>query len=163
MTVAARAPRARRAAPGEPGPVDWGEYAAAVHRWELITGRSAPYPTQPGRHGRPVLAPPFVEWLMGLPPGWGTAEHLDLPRTAQLRALGNGVMPQQAAHALRLLLDDLTHLHRPRCHPPARTTRDTTSPASRPAPALGGSTHPPGAARTSVTARDRRSGTRSRR
>ena len=63
----ARAPRARRAARGEPGPVDWGEYAAAVHRWELITGRPAPYPTQPGRHGRPVLAPPFVEWLMGLP------------------------------------------------------------------------------------------------
>jgi DNA (cytosine-5)-methyltransferase 1 len=49
--------------------VDWGEYAAAVHRWELITGRPAPYPTQPGRHGRPVLAPPFVEWLMGLSVG----------------------------------------------------------------------------------------------
>ncbi|MFE5566612.1 hypothetical protein ACFQ68_16620 [Amycolatopsis japonica] len=78
-----------------------------------------PYPTQPGRHGRPVLAPPFVEWLMGLPPGWVTAAHLDLPRTAQLRALGNGVMPQQAAHALRLLLDDLTHLH----HPSASTAK----------------------------------------
>ncbi|MDX3187782.1 hypothetical protein PV458_05170 [Streptomyces sp. MN03-5084-2B] len=95
---------------GKPAPVDWGEYAAAVHRWELITGRPAPYPTQPGRHGRPVLAPAFVEWLMGLPPGWVTAGHLDLPRTAQLRALGNGVMPQQAAHALRLLLEDLTHV-----------------------------------------------------
>jgi hypothetical protein len=143
--------------------VDWGEYAAAVHRWELITGRPAPYPTQPGRHGRPVLAPPFVEWLMGLPPGWVTAERLDLPRTAQLRALGNGVMPQQAAHALRLLLDDLTHLHRPHCRPPARATRDTTSRASRPAPARGGSAHPPGGARTSVAARGRRSGIRSRR
>ncbi|WP_329072754.1 hypothetical protein [Amycolatopsis sp. NBC_01480] len=161
--MAARAPRARRAARGEPCPVDWGDYAADVHRWELITGRPAPYPTQPGRHGRPVLAPPFVEWLMGLPPGWATAEHLDLPRTAQLRALGNGVMPQQAAHALRLLLDDLTHLHRPRCHPPASTPRDTTSRASRPAPARGGSTRPPGAARTSTAARGRRSGTRSRR
>ena len=133
--ASARAPRARRAVRGEPGPVDWGEYAAAVHRWELITGRVAPHPTQPGRHGRPVLAPPFVEWLMGLPPGWVTAEHLDLPRTAQLRALGNGVMPQQAAHALRLLLDDLTHLHHPPCQPPASTTRDTTS--SRAAPARG--------------------------
>lgn len=105
-----RAPRGRRVARGKPAPVDWGEYAAAVHRWELITGRPAPYPTQPGRHGRPVLAPAFVEWLMGLPPGWVTAGHLDLPRTAQLRALGNGVMPQQAAHALRLLLEDLTHV-----------------------------------------------------
>jgi hypothetical protein len=46
--------------------VDWGEYSAAVHRWELIAGRPAPYPTQPGRHGRLVLAPAFVEWLMGL-------------------------------------------------------------------------------------------------
>ncbi|SFO04238.1 hypothetical protein [Amycolatopsis rubida] len=164
MTVAtARAPRAHRAARGEPGPVAWGEYAAAVHRWELITGRGAPYPTQPGRHGRPVLAPPFVEWLMGLPPGWVTAEFLDLPRTAQLRALGNGVMPQQAAHALRLLLDDLTHLHRPPCHPSASATRDTTTRASRPAAARGGSTRPSGAVRASTAARARRSGTRSRR
>jgi hypothetical protein len=49
--------------------VDWGEYSAAVRRWELVTGRPAPYPTQPGRHGRPVLAPVFVEWLMGLSVG----------------------------------------------------------------------------------------------
>ncbi|MEC3979892.1 hypothetical protein [Amycolatopsis sp. H20-H5] len=83
-----------------------------MHRWELITGRPAPYPTQPGRHGRPVLAPVFVEWLMGLPPDWATAETLDLPRTAQLRALGNGVMPQQAAHALDQLLADLAELNR---------------------------------------------------
>jgi hypothetical protein len=106
----ARAQRAHRDARTESTVVYWGEYAAAVYRWELITGRGAPYPTQPGQHGRPVLAPAFVEWLMGLPPGWVTAGHLDLPRTAQLRALGNGVMPQQAAHALRLLLKDLTHL-----------------------------------------------------
>ncbi|MDT8916069.1 hypothetical protein [Amycolatopsis sp. PS_44_ISF1] len=159
----ARVSRVRRAARGESGLVDWGEYAAAVHRWELATGRPAPYPTQPGRHGRPVLAPPFVEWLMGLPPGWSTAAYLDLPRTAQLRALGNGVMPQQAAHALRLLLDDLTHLHRPCCHPPASTTWHTKDRAGRPAPARGGSTHPPRAARTLATERGRRSGTRSRR
>ena len=41
---------------------------------------------------------------MGLPTGWVT--DLPLPRTAQLRALGNSVMPQQAAHALGLLLAD---------------------------------------------------------
>ncbi|MEV8609500.1 hypothetical protein AB0383_16470 [Amycolatopsis sp. NPDC051373] len=160
IVATARAPRARRAARGEPAPVDWGEYAAAVHRWELITGRPAPYPTQPGRHGRPVLAPPFVEWLMGLPPGWATADHLDLPRTAQLRALGNGVMPQQAAHALRLLLDDLTHLHRPLRHPPDSTTPNKTARTNRPAPAHRGSTRPSGTARTSTVARDRRGGTR---
>ncbi|WP_154676328.1 hypothetical protein [Amycolatopsis benzoatilytica] len=161
MTVAtARAPRARRAARAEPTPVDWGEYAAAVHRWELITGRPAPCPTRPGRHGRPVLAPPFVEWLMGLPPGWVTAAALDLPRTAQLRALGNAVMPQQAAHALRLLLDDLTCLHRPPCLPSASATRDTTP---RTAAARAGSARPSGTSRASTAERDRRSATRSRR
>jgi hypothetical protein len=80
----------------------WGSYATAVARWEQLLGRPAPDPTQPGVHGRPVLAPPFVEWLMGLPSGWVTG--LGLPRTAALRVLGNGVVPQQAALALRLLL-----------------------------------------------------------
>ncbi|WP_329564266.1 hypothetical protein OG711_25330 [Streptomyces uncialis] len=40
---------------------------------------------------------------MGLPAGHVTAVP-GLSRTAQLRALGNGVVPQQAAHALRALL-----------------------------------------------------------
>lgn len=40
---------------------------------------------------------------MGLPEGHVTAVP-DLSRNAQLKALGNGVVPQQAAHALRLLL-----------------------------------------------------------
>lgn len=38
---------------------------------------------------------------MGLPAGWVT--DVGLPRNAQLKALGNGVVPQQAALALRLL------------------------------------------------------------
>jgi len=43
----------------------------------------------------------FVEYMMGLNPGWVT----DLPfsRAQQLRMLGNGVVPQQAYHALDLL------------------------------------------------------------
>ncbi|WP_291408920.1 hypothetical protein [Actinophytocola sp.] len=45
---------------------------------------------------------------MGLPPGFVT--DLPLPRTAQLRALGNGVVPQQAAYAVSLLLADLAAL-----------------------------------------------------
>jgi len=87
---------------GEPDETRWGGYAAAVARWETLLGRPVPEPTQPGQHGKPVLAPPFVEWLMGLDAGWVTA--LGLPRTTALRVLGNGVMPQQAAVALRLLL-----------------------------------------------------------
>jgi DNA (cytosine-5)-methyltransferase 1 len=41
---------------------------------------------------------------MGLPLGHVTAVP-DLSRTAQLKALGNGVVPQQAAYALRILAD----------------------------------------------------------
>jgi DNA (cytosine-5)-methyltransferase 1 len=80
----------------------WGVYTGAVARWELHLGRPVPEPTQPGTHGRPVLAPVFVEWLMGLPHGWVT--DLPIPRTLALRVLGNGVVPQQAAVALHLLL-----------------------------------------------------------
>lgn len=36
---------------------------------------------------------------MGLPPGWVTAVP-ELPRTQQLKILGNGVVPQQALLAL---------------------------------------------------------------
>jgi len=79
-----------------------------VARWEQVLGRPAPAPTQTGRHGRPVLSPSFVEWLMGLPAGWVCG--IGLPRTVALRVLGNGVVPLQAAAALRALL--ARHLNR---------------------------------------------------
>ncbi len=41
---------------------------------------------------------------MGLPAGWVTDPDLGLPRTAQLHILGNGVVPQQAAVAMRHLI-----------------------------------------------------------
>ena len=84
--------------------LDWGRYAAAIRRWERVLGRPAPAPTEPGRTGQPRLAPAFVEWLMGLAAGHVTAVP-GLTRNQQLRALGNGVVPQQGAAALRLLLD----------------------------------------------------------
>lgn len=85
---------------------DWREYAPAVSRWEHATGRAAPHPTEHAPDGRQCLSPRFVEWLMGLPDGHVTAVP-GIPRTAQLKALGNGVVPQQAAYALRLLLDQV--------------------------------------------------------
>ena len=45
----------------------------------------------------------FVEYMMGLPIGWVT--DLNLSRAQQLKMLGNGVVPQQAYHALELLSD----------------------------------------------------------
>lgn len=52
------------------------------------------------------LSPRFVEWMMGLPLGWVT-DVPGLSRTEQLKALGNGVVPQQCALAVSRLLDVL--------------------------------------------------------
>jgi DNA (cytosine-5)-methyltransferase 1 len=82
---------------------DFGPYTPAIRRWEHVLGRPAPSPTEPGREGKPRLSSAFVEWMMGLPEGWVT--DTDIPRSAQLKALGNGIMPQQAALAIRLLLE----------------------------------------------------------
>ena len=40
--------------------------------------------------------------MMGLPQGWVT--DIDISRATQLRALGNGVVPQQAAYAITEML-----------------------------------------------------------
>jgi DNA (cytosine-5)-methyltransferase 1 len=84
---------------------DWREYEAAIRRQENAFGRPAPLPTEPGNKGQPRLSPRFVEWLMALPDGWVT----DVPgisRNDQLKALGNGVVPPQAAAATRAFLED---------------------------------------------------------
>ncbi|THV39627.1 DNA cytosine methyltransferase [Glycomyces buryatensis] len=85
----------------ELGGTDWGKYGPAVVRWSEVIGRQPPAPTEPGKNG-PRLSPRFVEWLMGYEPGHVTGRGL--ARTAELRILGNGVVPQQAASALRGLL-----------------------------------------------------------
>ena len=85
-------------------PVNWGQYTAAIERWEQTLCRPAPNPTEPDKTGRQRLAPKFVEWLMGLPVGHVTNPDIGLARNAQLKMLGNGVVPQQAALALSMLL-----------------------------------------------------------
>jgi DNA (cytosine-5)-methyltransferase 1 len=78
------------------------DYGPAIRRWENATGRQAPEPTEPGTRGNRRLNPAFSEWMQGLPAGHVTAVP-DLTREDQLRAIGNGVVWQQGAHALRLL------------------------------------------------------------
>ncbi|MFJ9313771.1 DNA cytosine methyltransferase [Pimelobacter simplex] len=83
-------------------PERWGDYAPAIARWERVMGRVAPEPTQTSAKGNPQLSARFVEWMMGLPEGWVT----DVPgitRNEALKALGNGVVPQQAAAALEIM------------------------------------------------------------
>lgn len=105
---------------------NWGQYAAAIHRWETQT-RPAPPPTEQdweawrasrarrfdhkariGFRGSicrwtvpppPRLSAAFSEWMMGLPDGWVTGTP-GITRNEALKALGNGVVPQQAAAAL---------------------------------------------------------------
>lgn len=78
----------------------WGKYEPSIRRWERLT-RPAPPPTVPGDRN-PRLNPVFVEWMMGLPEGHVTGHGLK--HNACLRLLGNGVVPQQAALALRHLV-----------------------------------------------------------
>ncbi|QGZ17177.1 DNA methyltransferase [Arthrobacter phage DrYang] len=88
---------------GEANTVNWGAYAPAIARWERVCGILAPTPTIPtGRDGAQRLNPAFVEWMMGLEPGHVTG--VDIPRSAMLKALGNGVCPQQATVAINHLL-----------------------------------------------------------
>lgn len=96
---------------GEPVDADraalrrWGRYALAVTRWERITGRPAPTPAILNEVAGARPAPTFVEWLMGLDEGWVTNPSLRLTHAQQLTALGNGVLPKQAAMALWILVN----------------------------------------------------------
>jgi hypothetical protein len=83
---------------------NWGKFEPAIRRWETILGREAPQPTKPdGKDGNHRLSSKFTEWMMGLPDGWITGH--DLKRNDELKLAGNGVVPQQAELALRLLLE----------------------------------------------------------
>lgn len=77
----------------------WGRFAPAVARWAEAFGVQPPRPTD----DRGLLNPELEEWMQGLPPGHVT-QVPDLGRQGQLKALGNGVVPQQGELALRLLL-----------------------------------------------------------
>jgi len=92
-----RTERRLEEASGEPRRLRrFGPYEPAIERWERILGRRAPDPTDDRG-----LRPEFVEWMMGLDEGWVC--DLGLSLTAELKMLGNGVVPAQAALALTVL------------------------------------------------------------
>lgn len=85
---------------------NWGKFEPAIRRWEEVLGRPAPLPTKPdGKDGSHRLSSAFTEWMMGVPDGWIT--DVGLSRNDELKACGNGVVPQQAALALRVLLEGI--------------------------------------------------------
>jgi DNA (cytosine-5)-methyltransferase 1 len=76
--------------------ITWNDYEPCIRRWEKVIKRPVPFPTNDKG-----VEPEFVEWMMGLPKGYVTETNLH--RSAKLKMLGNGVVPQQAALAIRLL------------------------------------------------------------
>lgn len=67
--------------------------------------RTAPAPTEPNKNNKPRLNAKFAEWMMGLADGWVT-DVPEISRAEQLKAIGNGVCPQQAYAALELLIPE---------------------------------------------------------
>jgi hypothetical protein len=91
---------------GEVTKTNWGKFEPAIRRWEKTLGRPAPAPTKPdGKDGAHRLSSAFTEWMMGVPEGWITG--VGLTRNEELKACGNGVVPQQAELALRVLLEGI--------------------------------------------------------
>lgn len=123
-------PGALAVAGGREQPSSDGAVTAAVEaRWARLT-RPAPPPVE-GRETRPFARfdwaahgyahmgeadapdivvdraytnPAYIEWMMGLPEGHVTSPGVGLSRAQQVKMLGNGVVPQQAAAAVRQLL-----------------------------------------------------------
>lgn len=82
-----------------PDSVDWRQYTPAIRRWEAILGVPAPRPDARGPRGGLKVNPAFAEWLMGVPGRITSVPGLSI--NEQLRLAGNGVVPQQAEHAIR--------------------------------------------------------------
>ena len=90
---------ARRNSPGMRAAryFDWDKYEPAIRKWEKVIGREAPVPTINQK-----LNPKFTEFMMGLPKGWIT--DIEISWQEQIKACGNGVVPQAAAEALKRLI-----------------------------------------------------------
>lgn len=88
------------AMPSAVQPQHWGRFAGAVARHAAWRGEP-PAPTEVGPKGGVRMAAPFPEWMMGLTAGYVTDV---LGRNDALRAIGNGVMPQQGYYAINELL-----------------------------------------------------------
>lgn len=73
----------------------FGVYEPTIRKHERLVGRSAPKPAVASPSGSLRLNPSFVEWMMCLPENW-VCNH-GLSRRQELQALGNGVVPIQAA------------------------------------------------------------------
>lgn len=74
----------------------WDTYQPAIRHWETILDVEAPPPVEVNRNNNLRITVAFVTWMMGWPEHWLAG----LSRPNQLKLLGNGVVPQQAALAI---------------------------------------------------------------
>lgn len=79
------------------------EVRGAIYHSEmtLTPHRKAPRLSEDDTNGLPRVTAAFAEWMMGLPEGWVTGVP-GMTYTSAWKALGNGVVPQQAAVAIRI-------------------------------------------------------------
>lgn len=105
---------ARSAKTGNQFEAWWGTAWPMILRWSILHGEPPPitdeqvsYPHKPFGKAFPEVRegtnPEFIEWMMGLPAGWVTGVP-GLTRNQQIKMLGNGVCPLQAATALKELI-----------------------------------------------------------
>lgn len=87
--------------------ISWGAFEPAIRTWEGLT-RPVPTPIREVEGGL-NLSPAFTEWMMGLPAGHVTNPVIGITEDEQMKALGNGVVPQQAELALSMLLGSKSH------------------------------------------------------
>ena len=85
------------------------DYSAALYIWNQ-TFRPMPKPTYKDGRGRRKTSGKFIEWMMGLPRGWVT-DVPGLTRKQTLMVLGNGVVPQQARMAIRIMMERSNELN----------------------------------------------------
>jgi DNA (cytosine-5)-methyltransferase 1 len=93
----------------------WAEYLPAILGWCRKTDMGPPVPVELNSNGNLRIAARFSEWMMGWPAGWVTGmittnrklmnEGL-ISRTAAMRMIGNGVVPQQAIMAIDALMEE---------------------------------------------------------
>lgn len=85
---------------------DFDGRGAALAHWASVIGVPIPRVVEPRPDGKDVrLSPRFAEWVMGVTDG--RVSSAPIPYSAMIKAVGNGVCPQQAEFALRHLLPEL--------------------------------------------------------
>lgn len=113
--------------------VAWGPYEPAIRRWEATLGRAAPSPVEPGRGGRPRLAPRFVEWLMGLQPGFVCELARPAPPSSASSATASSPNRRRTPSPCSTDEQPPSYLRRPPCeHRPPRRERTPAATIEQP-------------------------------